>query len=148
MDERERRPRRAEAETLRRREAVAWEVRTQLAAAGLPIQAEGLGAEVGSGVDVVVDPMDDITGTGVHVGWDTAPVLGTAVLRVSAHTDEGLRVLRHNAAVGEAMKEAIRAILTAGGFTLGDSPDPYAPGMLYVLSPPPVRLLRQLQLEP
>jgi hypothetical protein len=145
MREREGRvPRRADAETLRRREALAWEVRTQLAAAGLPIRAEGLGAEVGSGVDVVVDPLDDITGCGVYVGWDPAPVLRTAVLRVSVHTERGKRVLRHSSAVGEAMKGAMRTILTAGGFTVGDSPDPYAPDMLYVLGEPPTPLLDTL----
>jgi hypothetical protein len=137
--------RQVDAVTLRRREAWAREVRTQLAAAGLPMQAD-MQAPVGAGVVVEVDPGDDRAG-GVYVGWDTAPVLRMAALRRSVHTEERKQVLRHVIAVEEAMTRAIRDILTTGGFTLGENPNPYATGMLYVTRPPQKALLSELGLE-
>ncbi|MDT7847609.1 hypothetical protein [Streptomyces justiciae] len=80
--------RQVDAATLRRWEAWATEARTQLAAAGLPVQAEYMAPAVGGG------------------------------------------------AVSEAIVEAIRAVLTRGGFTVEDSPNEYALGRLYLVSPP------------
>ncbi|MFF5492965.1 hypothetical protein [Streptomyces aquilus] len=136
--------RQADAATLRRWEAWASEARTQLAAAGLPVQAEYMEPAVGGGAVVEVDPGDDATG-GVYVGWQPASVLRTAGQRLSVHTEHGLRVLRHKRAVTEAIVEAMRAVLTRGGFTVKDSPDEYSLGSLYLVSPPGTPLLDMLE---
>jgi hypothetical protein len=110
-------------------------------------------AEVGARAVVDVDHGDDSAG-GVYVGWDPAPVLrraGLTAFRAYVHAEEGTHaeerpwVLRHEHVVGEAMTEAMRVILTAGGFTLGDSPTDYAVGMLYVASPPETPLRDTLE---
>lgn len=48
-------------------------------------------------------------------------------------------------AVGQAMTEAMRVILSAGGFTLGDSATDCAVGMSYVVSPPETPLQDRLE---
>ncbi|MGW1169238.1 hypothetical protein ACWD42_28175, partial [Streptomyces sp. NPDC002550] len=55
-------------------------MRTQLAAAGLPVEAERMDAAVSGGVEVTVDPGADEAG-GVYVGRHPAPVLTSAGTR-------------------------------------------------------------------
>ncbi|MFI1734507.1 hypothetical protein ACH40E_35915 [Streptomyces acidicola] len=138
--------RRADAEMVRRWEAWANEARTQLAAAGLPIQAEHMNAAVGVGVVVTVDPGDDGAG-GVYVGWNAAPVLRVAGMRAAWRGQVQDPVLQHGGAVEDVMTRAIRDILTAGGFTVGDSPNDFAQEKVYVLRPPSGPLLERLGLD-
>ncbi|GGR21195.1 hypothetical protein GCM10010251_41380 [Streptomyces aurantiogriseus] len=138
--------RQADAETLRRWEAWASEARTQLAAAGLPVQAEGLDSAVGAGAVVTVDPGADDAG-GVYVGWHPAPVLRVAGMQAALRTDPRDPALRHKGLVDDAMTRAIREILTAGGFTMGESPNDLVGELLYVVGPPAEPLLERLGLD-
>ncbi|MFF4544264.1 hypothetical protein [Streptomyces sp. NPDC001435] len=138
--------RQADAETLRRWEAWASEARTQLAAAGLPVEPHGLDPAVGAGAVVEVDPGADEAG-GVYVSWRPAPVLRVAAMRCAMEQRPEDPVLGHIGAIDSAMTEAIRAVLTAGGFDIGDSPNDFAEGAVYVIGPPRRRLLESLGLE-
>ncbi|MFE2069632.1 hypothetical protein ACFXDH_45955 [Streptomyces sp. NPDC059467] len=111
----------ADLETQLFRDEPAVEIRTQLTAAGLPVQAEYLPVEVGTGVRVDVDYGDDPEG-GVHVGWSPGPVIRIGFHRGDIDAEQNTRILHHMIAVHEAMRQAIMAILTAGGFTFADSP--------------------------
>ncbi|MGW3143148.1 hypothetical protein ACWDG1_00410 [Streptomyces sp. NPDC001177] len=138
--------RQADAETLRRWEAWASEARTQLAAAGLPVEPHGLDPAVGAGAVVEVDPGADEAG-GVYVSWRPAPVLRVAAMRCAMAQRSDDPVLGHIRAIDEAMTEAIRAVLTAGGFVIGESPNDFAEGAVCVIGPPRRRLLESLGLE-
>ncbi|UXY27027.1 hypothetical protein [Streptomyces sp. HUAS TT20] len=138
--------RQADAETLRRWEAWASEARTQLAAAGLPVEPHGLDPAVGAGAVVEVDPGADEAG-GVYVSWRPAPVLRVAAMRRAMEQRSDDPVLGHMNAIDKAMTEAIRAVLTAGGFEIGDSPNDFAEGTVYVIGPPRRRLLESLGLD-
>jgi hypothetical protein len=110
------------------------------------VQAEGLDSAVGLGVEVTVDPGADEAG-GVYVGWHPAPVLRVAGMRAALRNDPRDPALRHKGVVGDAMTRAIGEILTAGGFTMGESPNDLAVEMLYVVGPPPEPLLDRLGLD-
>lgn len=89
--------RQADAETRRLWEA-AHDVRTQPAAAGLPVQPEHTVAKVGAGAVVDVDYGDDSAG-GVYVGRDPAPVprrAGVRAFRAYVPAEERPWVLCHN----------------------------------------------------
>lgn len=138
--------RQADAETLRRREAWASEARTQLAAAGLPVEAHGLDPALGAGAVVEVDPAADEAG-GVYVSWRPAPVLRVAAMRCAIEQRSGDPVLGYIRALDEAMTKAIRAVLTAGGFVLDESMGDFAEGVVRVIRPPRGRLLASLGLD-
>ncbi|MGW7526311.1 hypothetical protein [Streptomyces sp. NPDC054783] len=113
---------RADAETLHRRQVWAGEVRTQLAAAGPPVQAEHMDVAVSGGVEVTADPGADEAG-GVYVGRHPAPALRTASMRAAQRQDAQDPALRYSGAVGGATMAAIRDILTAGGHGGGAPPE-------------------------
>ncbi|MEU2288104.1 hypothetical protein ABZ614_40390 [Streptomyces sp. NPDC013178] len=110
--------RQAYAETLRLREQVASAVRLQPACAGLPVLPAGMQAGQGSGAVVYVDAQEQLTGTGVWVGWGLAPAVATFIGQAGADTEEGASAGRYGYAVIEAMTGAIRDILTAGGYSV------------------------------
>ncbi|MFD8133591.1 hypothetical protein [Streptomyces mirabilis] len=95
-------------------ESLAWKVRNELAAAGLPVLASGMN-----------------------------PVLtGGAGLRACASRAFRLKqldepVLRHSSAVGAAMTEAMAQVLASAGFSVEDARDEYRPQQLRVLAGPP-----------
>lgn len=68
----------ADDEVLRRRHALAADVRDELSAAGLPVAAES--STLGAGVLVEVDPLDDESGGGVVVSWKTHFMLRSAAM--------------------------------------------------------------------
>ncbi|MEU5536583.1 hypothetical protein [Streptomyces sp. NPDC020362] len=109
-----------------------------LAAAGLPVRAPGPDSAEPAGAVVEVDP-GVVTG-GVFISWDPAPALRTAASRCRAERRYLDPVCGFEAAARDAMTEAIRAVLTAGGFVLGGHPNDSEIGMLYVNRPPDRRL--------
>ncbi|KUO23005.1 hypothetical protein [Streptomyces dysideae] len=84
---------------------------------------------------------------GVYVDWQPAPVLRVAVIRATWRQDPQDPAMRHGGAVRDAMMRAIRDILMAGGFEMGESPNDLAAGALYVVRPPEEWLLERLDLD-
>ena len=116
-------------------ETLALRVRSELAAAGLPVPAPGLSPELAGGAEVAVDDGADSAG-GVFVSWTASP-------RLQACTSRAFRLrrlddppLRHTAQIKAAMMQAMAAILTSAGFTVQDADDDYRPYELRVTHGP------------
>jgi hypothetical protein len=123
------------AEELAGMEKLARRVRTELAAAGLPVPAPGLSPVLAGGAEVEVDDGADTAGV-VFVRWTASP-------RLQACTSRALRLrrlddplLRHSAQIAAAMMQAMAAILTSAGFTVQDAHDDYRPYELRVAAGP------------
>ena len=123
------------ADQLAAMEALARRVRSELAAAGLPVPAPGLSPVLAGGAEVMVDDGADMAG-GVFVEWWASP-------RLQACTSRALRLwqlddplLRHSAGIKAAMMQAVAAILTSARFTVEDADDDYRPYQLRVVDGP------------
>ncbi|MEU6081972.1 hypothetical protein [Streptomyces sp. NPDC047108] len=134
----------ASAETRRRWGMLAEDVSTELAAAGLPV-VPGMDARVSAGVRVAIDPGSDASG-GVYVEWRIHPWLASAITRCTLQHQAEAPVVRYGAHVADVMREAIRQILTTGGFTVHESPNELVAHMLYVAAGPRGTLSERLRL--
>ncbi|AZP15092.1 hypothetical protein EJC51_02465 [Streptomyces aquilus] len=119
-------------------EVLAYKVRNELAAAGLPVLAPGLDSVLAGGVEVDIDDGADAAG-GVFVAWQASPRLRACARRAFALKQLDEPVLRHSSAIGAAMKQAMAAVLASAGFTVEDARDEYRPQQLRVLAGPPSR---------
>lgn len=117
-------------------EALAWKVRGELAAAGLPVVAPGLDPVLAGGAEVDIDDGADAAG-GVFVAWQASPRLRACASRAFRLKRMEEPVLRHSSVVGAAMLEAITQVLASAGFSVEDSRDEYRPQQLRVLAGPP-----------
>lgn len=116
-------------------EALASRVRSELAAAGLPVLVPGLSPVLAGGAEVMVDGGADAAG-GVFVGWSDSP-------RLRACTERAFRLrllddplLRHASQIAAAMMQAMAMILTSAGCTVEDANDEYRPHQLRVVAGP------------
>lgn len=115
---------------------MAARVRDELAAAGLPIRAEGMDARLGQpGAEVSVE-FWDTDGVPVSVDWRPGAPLHEAFLGIAPEELLDRPASRHYRQVLEAMLHAMIAILTSAGFTVRESTNDYAPFRLDVLDAP------------
>ncbi|WP_308310965.1 hypothetical protein [Streptomyces sp. GbtcB6] len=117
-------------------DALAWKVRNELAAAGLPVVAPGLDPVLAGGAEVDIDDGADAAG-GVFVAWQASPRLRACAMRAFRLKQLDEPVLRHASAVGAAMMQAMAAVLASAGFRVEDAHDDYRPQQLRVLAGPP-----------
>ncbi|MEU4091536.1 hypothetical protein [Streptomyces sp. NPDC026673] len=127
---------RVSAEELSALEALALEVRNELAAAGLPVLAPGMSPVLAGGAQVEVDGGADAAG-GVFVGWHASPRVRDCASRAFRLKQLDAPILRHSSAVGAAMMQAMAAVLASAGFGVEDARDDYRPQELRVLTGPP-----------
>ncbi|MEA5362873.1 hypothetical protein VA596_25295 [Amycolatopsis sp., V23-08] len=126
-------------ETRSQLQVLATFVRAELAAAGLPVTPEDHPPGT-AGAVVGIDPTEL---DGVEVGWRTHAILLDAAQDAWADDPlaEGAEYAafsRQGTAIAEAMKDALRRILTAAGFAVADSGNDYAPHGLLVTGRPEV----------
>ncbi|MEV7385036.1 MULTISPECIES: hypothetical protein [unclassified Streptomyces] len=95
---------------------------------------------------VDVDYGDDPEG-GVHVGWSPEPVIRIGFHRGDIDAEQNTRILHHMIAVHEAMRQAVMAVLTAGGFTFADRPRKDVLRPLFIVEGPRRPLLEALGLD-
>jgi hypothetical protein len=126
---------RVSADELAGMQVLARRVRSELAAAGLPVPAPGLAPVLAGGAEVMVDDGADQAG-GVFVNWAASPRLQACTSRVLRHRQLDDPLLRHSAEVKAAMMQAMAAILTSAGFTVQDADDDYRPYQLRVVDGP------------
>ena len=117
-------------------EALAWKVRNELAAAGLPVVMPGLDPVLAGGAEVDTDDGADAAG-GVFVAWQASPRLRACARRAFRVKQLDEPVLRHSSAVGAAMMKAMAAVLASAGFRVEDARDEYRPQQLRVVAGPP-----------
>ncbi|MFD7055231.1 hypothetical protein ACFWBS_45025 [Streptomyces mirabilis] len=117
-------------------ESLAWKVRNELAAAGLPVLASGMNPVLTGGAEVDIDDGADAAG-GVFVAWQANPRLRACASRAFRLKQLDGPVLRHSSAVGAAMTEAMAQVLASAGFSVEDARDEYRPQQLRVLAGPP-----------
>jgi hypothetical protein len=135
----------------RRLEELAGVVRSELAAAGLPV-VPGEHLLESAGAIVTVDVPDL---RGVLVDWREDNRLADAAQDAwgddpHQEGEECAAFSRLTSAIAEAMAEAMRAILTAAGLEVAGAANDYAPQELLVtrrLAPSPWRARRDTQLE-
>ncbi len=108
-------PNRADDEVLRRRHALAADVRDELSAAGLPVVADR--STLGTGALVEVDPLDDESG-GVVVDWNTHFMLRSAAMDALSEGRHNDSALHYSGTVSKIMLGAIADILETAGYTL------------------------------
>jgi hypothetical protein len=126
-------PSETDRKTRSRLNILAGFVRAELAAAGLPVTPEDHPSGT-SGAVVGIDPMEL---HGVEVGWRNHAILLDAAQNAWADDPLGegteyAAFTRHTTAIGEAMRDALRGILTAAGFEVAGSGNDYAPHDLLV----------------
>ena len=118
-------------------QSLADEVRSELAAAGLPVLPPGRALQPAQGSGVAVEA----GGENVWVTWKIRTALSEAsqrAFRVGAYRPdspgefEGHPAIRHWAAVRGALTEAIAAILRSLGYPVQEDADEYRPGELLV----------------
>ncbi|MFE4535225.1 hypothetical protein ACFRKB_09100 [Streptomyces scopuliridis] len=127
---------RVSAEEAASLESLAWKVRNELAAAGLPVFASGLMPVLAGGAEVDIDEGADAAG-GVFVAWQASPRLRDCAVRAFGLKQLDDPVLWHSSAVRAAMMQAMAAILASAGFSIEDARDEYRPQQLRVLASPP-----------
>ena len=110
----------ADDEVLRRRHALAADVRDELSVAGLPVVAESstLGSTIGAGVLVEVDPLDDESGGGVVVNWKAHFVLRSAAMDALSEGQRDDPAIHYSGTVSKTMLDAVADILEAAGYTV------------------------------
>lgn len=106
----------ADDEVLRRRHALAADVRDELSAAGLPVVAES--STLGAGVLVKVDPLDDESGGGVVVNWNTHFMLRSAAMDALSEGQRDDPAINYSGTVSKIMLDAVADILETAGYTL------------------------------
>ncbi|MGO1055720.1 hypothetical protein [Crossiella sp. CA198] len=127
----------AEPEELGRREFLAVCVRDELAAAGLPVVPKTLASDLHPGAEVSVDPGQDSAG-GVHVEWTASPRLSHVGRRAVTSGQMDHPVIGHSFRIGEAMAEAMTAVLRSAGYTVQPSRDEYRISGIQVTAGPPL----------
>jgi len=129
------------------RELLAFWVRNDLAAAGVPISPDlGTDYRIGAVVEVVEGTDSD---AGVWIRWQAHPHLRIAAVQlVAKHRHEGARapIVKHAHAVGQAMCGAMLAILVSAGYEAIHSENEYRPLELKVISGPAESLLPETEL--
>ncbi|WP_371615648.1 hypothetical protein [Streptomyces sp. NBC_00454] len=118
-----------------RLEALAWRVRNELAAAGLPVVAPGMDPQLVGGAEVTFDDGAD-AGGGVWVEWKGSPRLWESTGRALRLQKLDDPVIGHCARVTAAMMRALDAVLTSAGFTVEDPKNEYRPFQLRVVARP------------
>ncbi|MBY8876211.1 hypothetical protein [Actinacidiphila acidipaludis] len=127
-------------------ETLAWKVRNELAAAGLPVVWPGADPALVAGAEVDVDYGADAAG-GVFVAWQASPRLQACSSRAFRLKQLDEPVLRHSHAVGAAMMQAMASVLASAGYSVEDARDDYRPQQLRVLAGPPSGRSRVWQLR-
>ncbi|MFI5766287.1 hypothetical protein ACIA8F_35805 [Streptomyces sp. NPDC051563] len=126
---------RLSVEETTRLELLAWRVRNELAAAGLPVVAPGMDPQLVGGAEVTIDRGADAAG-GVYVGWSGSPRLRECTSRALRLRRPDDPALLHSARVADAMVRALRTVLSSAGLTVEDANDTYRPRQLRVVSRP------------
>jgi hypothetical protein len=116
-------------------ETLAWRVRNELAAAGLPVLAPGMDSALIGGAEVSVDDGAD-AGGGVFVGWSASPRLRACTSRTFGLKLLDDPLLRHSSVVGAAMMQAMMTVLASAGYTVEDANDEYRSHELRVVRGP------------
>ncbi|MFD8985483.1 hypothetical protein, partial [Streptomyces sp. NPDC059564] len=117
-------------------EKLAWKVRNELAAAGLPVLAPGMNPVLAGGAEVDIDDGADTAG-GVFVAWQASPRMRACASRAFRLKQLDEPVLRHSSAVGAAMMRAMAQVLASARFSVEDARDEYRPQQLRILAGPP-----------
>jgi hypothetical protein len=115
-------------------QTLARRVRSELAAAGLPVPAR-IDPVLAGGAQVLVDDGADPAG-GVFVRWRASPRLRECTSRAFRLRQLDDPLLRHSAEIKAAMMRAMAAILTSAGFTVQDADDNYRSYQLRVVAGP------------
>lgn len=110
-------------------------VRSELAAAGLPLIVPGLSAILAGGAQVDVDDGADTAG-GVFVGWHASPRLQACTIRALRLKLLNDPLLQHSGQIEAAMTQAMATILTSAGFTVQDADNEYRPYQLRLVDTP------------
>lgn len=116
-------------------EHLAQRVRSELAAAGLPVIAPGLNTMLAGGAEVDIDDGADTAG-GVFAAWHPSPRVQECTIRAVR-----LRLLddplwKHSGQIATAMMHAMATILASAGFTVEDADNEYRPYQLRVVEGP------------